>query len=140
MFLPLAFLLLHPQVAPKISTSTEVAALHMPAAISASSDVTRAEASVTAENEVTANEAATSAGEPSAALPEAPVPVEPVEMHTPVAFLNPAKPMKVSVEELIAENRRKQMVWKGLAIATSSAATFDAWTSGMRLRRSARWN
>ena len=140
MFLPLAFLLLHPQVAPKISTSTEVAALHMPAAISASSDVTRAEVSVTAENEVTANEAATSAGEPSAALPEAPVPVEPVEMHTPVAFLNPAKPMKVSVEELIAENRRKQMVWKGLAIATSSAATFDAWTSGMRLRRSARWN
>jgi hypothetical protein len=129
MFLPLAFLLLHPQVAPKISTSTEVAALHMPAAISASSDVTRAEVSVTAENEVTANEAATSAGEPSAALPEAPVPVEPVEMHTPVAFLNPAKPMKVSVEELIAENRRKQMVWKGLAIATSSAATFDAWTT-----------
>jgi hypothetical protein len=37
--------------------------------------------------------------------------------------------MKVSVEELIAENRRKQMVWKGLAIATSSAATFDAWTT-----------
>ena len=82
MFLPLAFLLLHPQVAPKISTSTEVAALHMPAAISASSDVTRAEASVTAENEVTANEAATSAGEPSAALPEAPVPVIDVDRET----------------------------------------------------------
>jgi hypothetical protein len=37
--------------------------------------------------------------------------------------------MKVSVEQLVAENRRKQMAWKGLAIATSGAATFDAWTT-----------
>jgi hypothetical protein len=50
-------------------------------------------------------------------------------MHTPIAFLNPAKPMKVSVEQLIAENRRKQMAWKGLAIASSGAATFDAWST-----------
>jgi hypothetical protein len=128
MFLPLAILLLHPQIAPKVSTSTEMAALHMPAGISAASDVTSVEGSAPVD-EVTLSEAAIPAGEPSSALPAAPVPVEPVQMNTPVAFLNPAKPMKVSVEELVAENRRKQMVWKGLAIATSGAATFDAWTT-----------
>jgi hypothetical protein len=128
MFLPLAILLLHPQVAPKISTSTEMAALHMPADISAASDVASVEGFAPSD-EVTLNEAAMPAGEPSSALPAAPAPVEPVQMNTPVAFLNPAKPMKVSVEQLIAENRRKQMAWKGLAIATSGAATFDAWTT-----------
>ena len=128
MFLPLAFLLLHPQMAPKVSTSTEVAALHMPAAISASSGVTNVDDSATAD-EVTSAEATTLAGEPSAALPEAPMPMEPVQMNAPMAFLNPAKPMKVSVERLIAENRRKQMAWKGLAFAASGAATFDAWST-----------
>jgi hypothetical protein len=128
MFLPLAFLLLHPQIVPKISTSTEMAALHMPATVSAASGVTSDEDFEPA-NDVAANEAAMPTGEPSAALPEAPVPVEPVQMRTPVAFLNPAKPMKVSVEHLSAENRRKQMAWKGLAIASSGAATFDAWST-----------
>jgi hypothetical protein len=123
MLLPLAFLLLHPQMAPKISTSTEIAALRMPAAISASPDVT------SDEDSAAADETAMPAGEPSAALPEAPVPVDPVQMHTPVAFLNPAKPLKVSVEQLMAENRRKQMEWKGLAIAAAGAATFDAWST-----------
>jgi hypothetical protein len=128
MFLPLAILLLHPQIAPKVSTSTEMAALHMPADISAASDVTSVEGPTLAD-EVTLSEAAIPAGEPSSALPAAPVPLEPVQMNTPIAFLNPAKPMKVSVERLVAENRRKQMAWKGLAIATSGAATFDAWTT-----------
>jgi hypothetical protein len=127
MFLPLAFLLLHPQLAPKVSPSTEMAALHMPADISAAPTVLTAEGSAPADE--VAPEVAMPAGEPSSALPEAPLPVEPVQMNTPVAFINPAKPMKVSVEQLIAENRRKQMEWKGLAIATSGAATFDAWTT-----------
>jgi hypothetical protein len=129
MLLPLAFLLLHPQIAPKISTSTEMAALYVSAALSPSSSVTSAEDSVTADDEVAANEAASPAGELIAAQPEAPVPAEPVQLNTPVAFLNPAKPMKVSVEQLLAENRRKQMTWKGLAIAASGAATFDAWST-----------
>jgi hypothetical protein len=128
MFLPLAILLLHPQIAPKISTSTEMAALHMPADISAASSVVIVEGSAPAD-EGAPEETVMTAGEPSSALPAAPVPVEPVQMNTPVAFLNPAKPMKVSVEQLVAENRRKQMAWKGLAIATSGAATFDAWTT-----------
>ncbi len=128
MFLPLAILLLHPQIALKVSTSTEMAALRMPADISASSNMLTVEASAPAD-EVATNEIAMLAGEPSSALPAEPVPVEPIQLNAPVAFINPAKPMKVSVEQLIAENRRKQLAWKGLAIATSGAATFDAWTT-----------
>lgn len=37
--------------------------------------------------------------------------------------------MTVSVDELRAENHRRQMIWTGLAIASSGAATFDAWTT-----------
>jgi hypothetical protein len=47
----------------------------------------------------------------------------------PLAFLKPANPMTVSVAQLRAENRRKQMMWQGLVIASSGAATFDAWTT-----------
>ncbi len=45
------------------------------------------------------------------------------------AFLRPAKPMTVSVKQLLAEERRKKQVWIGLGIAEHSAATFDAWTT-----------
>ncbi|HTC64573.1 MAG TPA: hypothetical protein VK709_17165 [Candidatus Saccharimonadales bacterium] len=128
MLLPLAILLLHPQIAPKISTPTEMAALHMPADVSASSNVLTMEGSAPADEMMPA-ETAMPAAETSSALPAAPMPVEPVQMNAPVAFINPAKTMKVSVEQLIAENRRKQMAWKGLAIASSGAATFDAWTT-----------
>lgn len=128
MFLPLALLLLHPQIAPQISAPvsapTEIAALYLPASASAASGA--ADSSGVAEP---AYGAAMTADEADAALPEAPAAVEPVEAHAPIAFLNPAKQMKVSVEQLVAENRRKQMMWKGLAIASSGAATFDAWTT-----------
>jgi len=119
MFLPLAILLLHPQLAPKISITGDEFALRVPATISASIKTDKDEFSTPA-NEVTANEEA---------LPVAPVPMEPVATRTPTALLSSAKPMKVSVSELVAENRRKQMVWKGLAIAASGAATFDAWST-----------
>lgn len=130
MFLPLALLLLQPQIAPKISTPTEMVALYMPAAVSTNSGIAAGEDSAPAA-EVSAYAAAMPADEASAALPESPVPpaLEPVEAHAPIAFLNPTKQMKVSVEQLVAENRRKQMLWKGLAIASSGAATFDAWST-----------
>lgn len=127
MLLPLALLLLHPQIAPKITAPTEIAALHMPAA-SADGGMSVGEDSAPAVD-LMADAAATPSEAASAALPEAPVPLEPVEAHAPIAFLNPTKRMKVSVEELVAENRRKQMLWKGLAIASSGAATFDAWST-----------
>jgi hypothetical protein len=130
MFLPLALLLLQPRIAPKISIPTEMAALHLSAAVSADSSLIAGEDSAPAA-EMTAYARAMPADETVAALPEAPVPpaLEPVEAHAPIAFLNPGKQMKVSVEQLIAENRRKQMLWKGLAIASSGAATFDAWST-----------
>jgi hypothetical protein len=46
-----------------------------------------------------------------------------------MAFLKAGKPLTVSVTELQAENRRKQLMWKGLVIASSGAATFDAWST-----------
>jgi hypothetical protein len=60
-------------------------------------------------------------------LPEAPAPMlAAVGSQPPVAFLKSGQPLKVSVAQLQAENRRKQMMWTGLAVATSSAAMFDA--------------
>jgi hypothetical protein len=47
----------------------------------------------------------------------------------PIAFLSAAKPMTVTVGELRAENRRKELMWKGLAIGSSGAATFDAYAT-----------
>ena len=53
----------------------------------------------------------------------------PVTAPAPMAFLKSGKPMTVSVAQLRAENRRKELMWKGLIIASSGAATFDAWST-----------
>jgi hypothetical protein len=66
--------------------------------------------------------------EANAALPDASLPLA-LTAPAPIAFLNSGKPLKVSVDELRAENRRKQLMWRGLVIATSGAATFDAWST-----------
>jgi hypothetical protein len=54
---------------------------------------------------------------------------DPISGPTLNAFLRPAKPMTVSVKQLLAEERRKKQMWIGLGIAEHSAATFDAWTT-----------
>jgi hypothetical protein len=54
---------------------------------------------------------------------------DPISGPTVNAFLRPAKPMTVSVKQLLAEERRKKQMWIGLGIAEHSAATFDAWTT-----------
>ena len=54
---------------------------------------------------------------------------DPIGGPTVNAFLRPAKPMTVSVKQLLAEERRKKQMWIGLGIAEHSAATFDAWTT-----------
>lgn len=70
------------------------------------------------------------AAEPIEALPDAPLPLAAAVTPTaPMAFIRPVKPMTVSVDELRAENHRRQMMWTGLVIASSGAATFDAWTT-----------
>ncbi len=130
MLLPIALLLIHPQIAPKIPLSVEKAAISLPAAISAAGSPAETENSLPAATaSLSPDVAAQPAAEANAALPDAPVPMEPVASPAPMAFLNANKRMKVSVGELIAENRRKQMMWKGLAIASSGAATFDAWST-----------
>jgi hypothetical protein len=54
---------------------------------------------------------------------------DPIGGPTVNAFLRPAKPMTVSVKQLLAEERHKKQMWIGLGIAEHSAATFDAWTT-----------
>lgn len=130
MFLAIAVLLFHPQVVTPGSSSAGNDAIDASAAISLSTDGIDAENStLTASASALAEAAPEPAAKPMAALPDAPVPVSAVSAPAPMAFLKPAKPLTVSVAELQAENRRKELAWRGLAIATSGAATFDAWTT-----------
>ena len=118
MLLPFVLLLIHPQIANNISLPAENTAISVPAAISASADP--------ATYDVSPVEVASA---DVSFLPDAPVPVEPMLAPAPMAFINPDEPLKVSVAELRAENRRKELMWKGLVIASSGAATFDAWST-----------
>lgn len=125
MFLAIAVLLIHPQLAVTISLPAEKAAIDTSAAIAASTS------SVDAENFLaTAAASYTPAAEPAAesraALPDPPIAVT---APAPIAFVRPGKVATVSIGELRAENRRKQLMWRGLVVATSGAATFDAWTT-----------
>jgi hypothetical protein len=133
MFLAIAVLLIHPQIATAMPLSAERAAIDAPAAISASTTTMDADDSLPT---ATASfDAATQpAGESADALPEAPVPV-PVTAPAPMAFLKPGKPMTVSVSQLRAENRRKELMWKGLIVASSGAATFDAISTRFAIAR-----
>jgi hypothetical protein len=127
MLLAFAILLIHPQLATTVPLSAEKAAIDAPAAITVSTSTVAAEyflPTVAA----TSNAATQPAIEFSAALPDAPLPMA-VTAPAPIAFMRPGKPMTVSVSELRAENRRKQLMWKGLVIASSGAATFDAWST-----------
>ena len=129
MLFAIAILLIHPQLATTITLSAENTAIDSTAVIAAS---TRA---VDAENSLPTtapyfNASTQPAAESNAALPDAPVPVPgAVTTPAPIAFLKSGKPMTVSVAQLRAENRRKQLMWKGLTIASSGAATFDAWST-----------
>jgi len=127
MILAIAVLLIHPQLATKVSLPAEKAAINASAAITVSASTVDAEIFLPT---MTASfDAATlPAVESNAALPDAPLPIT-VTAPAPIAFLRPGNPLTVSVNELRAENRRKELMWKGLVIASSSAATFDAWST-----------
>ena len=98
MFLAMAVLLIHPQLAATIPLSAEKAAIDAPAAISASTSTMDTDDSMPT---ATASfDAATQpAVESNAALPDAPVPA-PVTAPAPMAFLKPGKPMTVSVSSI----------------------------------------
>jgi hypothetical protein len=127
MFLAIAVLLIHPQLATTIPMSADKAAIDAPSTISASTSTVDAEIfspTVTSSFDAEAQPAV----EFNAALPEAPLPLA-VTASAPIAFLRASKPMTVSVAQLRAENRRKELMWRGLVISSSGAATFDAWST-----------
>ncbi len=127
MFLAIAVLLIHPQLATTIPISADKAAINAPSTISASTSTVDAEIfspTVTSSFDAEAQPAI----ESNAALPDAPLPLA-VIAPAPIAFLRAGKPMTVSVAALRAENRRKELMWKGLVIGSSGAATFDAWST-----------
>ncbi|HSZ18544.1 MAG TPA: hypothetical protein VK770_02070 [Candidatus Acidoferrum sp.] len=128
MFLAIAVLLIHPQLATTVSMPADKAALDAQTAVTASAISAEPENfSLTAEASLDASsQPVTAANE---VLPDAPVPMASLTTPAPMAFLKPAKPMTVSVAQLQAEDRRKEFMWKGLIIASSGAATFDAWAT-----------
>ncbi len=131
MLLAVAVLLIHPQLATTVPLSAKQAIIDSPTTISTSTSARDDEnssqmATVSPDADATAQPAAESA----AALPEAPAPApSAIASPAPAAFIKPVKPLTVSVADLRAENRRRQLMWKGLVLASSSAATFDAWST-----------
>lgn len=129
MFLAIAVLMIHPQLAPQLSFSAERAALVQPDTIESSSNATSTENSLPAMSATLAAPDQPAASPEPAALPDAPVPAPAVNSPAPMAFLKKGKPTTVSVAELREENRQNQILWRGLAIMSHSAATFDAWST-----------
>jgi hypothetical protein len=132
MFFAVAFLLIQPQVAPHISLSAKEIAIIQPASASPSPNTLSSDNTSPTElalaslpRDVEASVAPAAPAE-VAALPSAP---EPIAADVPMAFLKVAKPGTISVNELRAEQRRKDRVWMALGIADHTAATFDAWTT-----------
>jgi hypothetical protein len=129
MFLAMAVLLIHPQLATTTPLSGDKVAANQLTAIAGStsgadSEIFPLEMAAPAEAPVPP------AAEPEEELPLAPAPIQPmVASPAPMAYLKPSKPLTISVAELQAENRRQLMLWNGLAIASSGAATFDAWST-----------
>jgi hypothetical protein len=129
MFLAMAVLLLHPQLAATIPHSADRATINVTAASTEAASMTVTEESLPLAP-VSFHAEALPGVESSAELPEAPLPLAPAAAPpTPSPFISASRPMTVSVSELRAENRRKLLVWDGLTITSSGAATFDAWTT-----------
>jgi hypothetical protein len=128
MFFAIAALLIQPQIAPQISFSAEKVALFQPAN-SGVSEKSLPSASNVADSAVPDSEVQPVAESNVNALPDAPAPAVEAPAAPAMILAKPSKPMKVSVAELLAENRHNQRIWRGLVIASSGAATFDAWST-----------
>ena len=142
MFFAIAVLLIHPQIAPHLSFSAEKVALNKP--LSSEISGTNSEISLPLAPSVTSSAATTSTAPETAAtdsgvqpiaeavvieFPDAPASAIEASATPALILVRPSTRNTVSVSELAAENRRNQRIWKGLAIASSGAATFDAWTT-----------
>jgi hypothetical protein len=125
MFFAIAALLIQPQIAPQLSFSAEKIALIQPVNSAILSSAAVGESSLPPASAI-ADAAVTEA----TVLPNAPVPASETDSRVAALILvKPSKPMTVSVGELVAENHRKQVIWRGLGIASHGAATFDAWST-----------
>ena len=134
MLVALAALLIQPQLSPRLSFSAERTALAIPAAASAEIAAEKSSAapeSASLETPETPDAASPLTADFKATLPEAPVPTPgpAVIAPAPAAFIKPSKSMTIAVGELVAENRRKEMEWRGLLIAAHGGAAFDAWST-----------
>jgi len=132
MFFAIAALLMQPQVVPQLSFSTEKIAVIHPAVPATLSDAPASEPAAVIASAAVAETSAQPTPELSrASLPDAPVPAPSFTSPGPKALIivKPTKKMTVTVGELLAENRRNQRLWRGLIIASSGAATFDAWST-----------
>jgi hypothetical protein len=126
MLLALAVLLIHPQIVPAAALSAATPIIDTSSTSATSASLVNTESSLPAANSP-AESSYQPASETGAALPDAPAPMlAAVASTSPAAYMKSGKPLKVSVAELQEENRRKRMMWTGLSLATSGAATFDA--------------
>lgn len=128
MILAVAVLLVHPQLVATVSASAEKPRLGSPTTVSESSIVVAAEIPLPLAP-VSLEAAALPAPESSEELPEAPLPLTPPPPPIPITYVRPNTPYTVSVTQLRAEYHRRELMWRGLAVAASGAATFDAWTT-----------
>jgi hypothetical protein len=127
MIIAVALLLIHPQIAATANLPAKIAGADRSTQLIASNRPLEAENSISGVAAYIRPETQPET-DFRAALPDAPLPMV-AAAPAPMAFLKAGNPLTVSVTQLRAENRRKELMWKGLAIATSGAATFDAWTT-----------
>jgi hypothetical protein len=131
MLLAFAVLLIHPQLAVATSFTPDKVSSEASGETSASNSPVDIETSVPgiAAPFPFTTQPPVAEAEAKATLPDAPVPVSVSATPAHAPFIKAASPMVVSVKELQAEKRRKLLIWRGLAIASSGAATFDALTT-----------
>jgi hypothetical protein len=132
MLFALALLLLQPQDPSQMAYSAENVAVLRPIASSSAADsasfaeialpLTPDSSDISIQPSPISDDALLSS---AASAPEP----DPISGPTVNAFLQPAKPMTVSVKQLLDDERRKKQMWIELGIAEHSAATFDAWTT-----------
>ncbi|MGH9678548.1 MAG: hypothetical protein ACRD4Y_01215, partial [Candidatus Acidiferrales bacterium] len=127
MFLAIAALLIQPQLMPQVTFPAEKVTLVQPANSAALSIPATSENSLPSAPATVAAPAQPETETATADLPVAPTPV--ASAPAPMAFLKAGKPATISVNALREENRRNERLWKGLVIASTGAATFDAWTT-----------
>ena len=125
MLFAVSVLLIHLQLRTTVQLPVEKTPMDASVSIAALDSAGNAENSLPSLS-ASLNPLAQPTAEPNGTLPDPPVRVAAPQ---PIAFIRPIKPVTVSVAELRAENRRKQFLWTGLVLATSGAATFDAWST-----------